>query len=690
MDQDQHNGNPSQESSTTSKEGETTATFSPAADPRQTLTAQRGRLKTLNWGIFTVVYEACAPVYWNFSSFVEGAESIRRDLRAVRRLFRDVFKLAPITLLLHLFATLWGAFLPALSLYLYSLLLQIIMTGIVRGCIEPLDVKLILVIFILSSVIYVAVDWLLDTTALLRSHLRAHFIPLFVTASLSLDLQALQDPNVSSSLPKEYLFEDTAPGWDTISEGCRLVGIVVNFLSHVIVVLSVLPKDDLKSRTCPLMFIAHIALHCLRYLHGVQRRPFIFYSDNPIYQRLGILYRMVFTSDMRESLASDGGALFVAHEYQRANQALGVGRNDPSHLRYAIPKPWYTTILHQLLMELPLVSFFCIEIWKFTPASLISVLLVWQGQNSLRSSVHFGDVCAAFRRACLSAVTLSDALKITNPRKGTSAYPNAGLRVTDGASVSFHNVSFSYPTFNYHDTLPHEAKTVLHDIAFDILPGTLTLVVGKNGSGKSTLLKLMCGLFRPQHGEVLIDTMSMCCVRENDLRRSVCHVPQEPRLYPLSLRENLHIGLDHVPNRSSLLRAAEQAGILDLVARLPSGFDTFMGSVTTAYHGVTAPLVDGVSENDLCPRLNQEYMRHFKVGPALSRGEKQRLALARTILRLENSDVKLLLVDEPTSALDPVAEMDFYAKLRQCSRGRTMVAVAHHFAQLARQADMIL
>ncbi|TFK47738.1 P-loop containing nucleoside triphosphate hydrolase protein [Heliocybe sulcata] len=694
MNHDSNEDSLLQESSL-SKESERSVPSPHMAEPLANVTTHgghSGRLKSLTWGIFTIVYETCTPVRWSISSFIKTAQNIRQDSRAVARLFWVVFHLAPVTLLLHLFATVWSAFLPSLALYSYSLLFRIITTGIVRGDPQIWNVKLILLVFVMSSVIRVAVDWLLrDTTALLRSHLRGHFLPSLVTASLSLDLQTLQDPRIASYFPKEYLFEDAAPGWEAIGEGCRLIGIGITFLSHVIVVLSILPKEDeLTPGTCSLWFTAYLALQYLRPLDGAAKRPFIFYSDNPIYERLSILYRTAFSPDMRESLASDGGAPFLAREFRKASQALGPGRNDPSQLRYTIPKPWYWAISQQILMELPLVSFLCLELWKFTPASLISIFLVWQGQNSLRCNVHFADACASFRRASLSAVTLFEALNITHNRPITSSYPDAQLSTIEGAKISLRNASFAYPITSYYDACQEEARTVLHDITFDILPGTLTLVVGKNGSGKSTLLKLVSGLFRPQSGDVLIDTLSMSNLNESDLRRSVCHHPQEPRLYPMSLVENLLVGLDHAPERSSILRAAEQAGILDLVERLPNGFDTLMGSVATAYRGVAEAFVDGVSTSDVCPMLNQEYTRHFKVGPVLSQGEKQRLALARTILKLENEDVRLLLVDEPASALDPVAEMDYCTKLKAYSRGRTVIAVTHHFGQLARQADMIL
>ncbi|EPQ57703.1 P-loop containing nucleoside triphosphate hydrolase protein [Gloeophyllum trabeum ATCC 11539] len=217
------------------------------------------------------------------------------------------------------------------------------------------------------------------------------------------------------------------------------------------------------------------------------------------------------------------------------------------------------------------------------------------------------------------------------------------------------NVSFAYPAY---DAFSNKPRTILREICCDFLPGSLTLIVGRNGSGKSTLLKLMSGIYTPTSGDLLLDDCPLRSFREDDLRQAIYRVPQEPQIYPLSLRENLQIGLAQPPDQASLARAVKEAGIADLVGSLRDGFDTLMGP------------------------LEQSRSSCYLIADELCR--------TRTIVRLEHSDVRLLLVDEPASALDPVAELDFCTKLRNSSKGRTVVVVSHRFAQLAKRADMIL
>lgn len=645
-------------------------------------------MREFTWGIFTIVYDLNTTRYWRPRLSPKIVPEFAADSQAVITLFCETFKLAPIPLLLHLFATIWGAFPALFSLYTLNVLLQLVVAGIALGTPDHLGVKLIFLTWTMLSIITTAIDWLVqDTTALLRSHLRIHFLPRLVDATVSLDMKTLQDPAVSGSFPREYLFEDAAPGWEALSEGCRILASVLNALAQIVVIFWIILRDDgLNPGTCPLVIFGYIALRYFRKSHGSSSKPYVFYSENPHYKRLSLLYRIAFGLEIRESLVSEGGARYVRQEYRSESNALGVGKNEPSHLRFSIPWPWYVTVWQQILVELPLLCIFCQEIWMFTPTSLTCMLLLWQANNSLRGGFQCDDICLAFRRAVSSANALYSAVNM--PRSGgTGNLPYPGTRSTEGANLSMRNVSFAYPAY---DAFSNKPRTILREICCDFLPGSLTLIVGRNGSGKSTLLKLMSGIYTPTSGDLLLDDCPLRSFREDDLRQAIYRVPQEPQIYPLSLRENLQIGLAQPPDQASLGRAVKEAGIADLVGSLRDGFDTLMGPLVTSYRGLAASSLDGTSETDLSPQLNEEYLKHFRPAPTLSRGETQRLALTRTIVRLEHSDVRLLLVDEPASALDPVAELDFCTKLRNSSKGRTVVVVSHRFAQLAKRADMIL
>ena len=213
--------------------------------------------------------------------------------------------------------------------------------------------------------------------------------------------------------------------------------------------------------------------------------------------------------------------------------------------------------------------------------------------------------------------------------------------------IRFENVSFAYPGA--------EGKA-LDQVSFTVRPGETLAVVGRNGAGKTTLFKLICRLYDPIEGRILIDGVDIREFDPEDLRRQIGAMFQDYVDYQATASEN--IGLGNVPeisNREEVVRASKQAGSDELIAKLPAGYDTALG-------------------------------KWFDAGVNLSGGEWQKVALARAFMREE---ARILLLDEPTSALDAQAEYDLFERLRSLTSGRTAVYISHRFSTV-RRADRIV
>jgi ATP-binding cassette, subfamily B, bacterial len=212
--------------------------------------------------------------------------------------------------------------------------------------------------------------------------------------------------------------------------------------------------------------------------------------------------------------------------------------------------------------------------------------------------------------------------------------------------IKFENVTFGYPGAE---------KTALNNLSFTVKAGETLAVVGRNGAGKTTLFKLICRLYDPIEGRILIDGIDLREFEPDDLRKQIGAMFQDYVDYQATAAEN--IGLGNVPqitDREAIEDAGRQAGADELIEGLPAGYDTALG-------------------------------KWFDAGVNLSGGEWQKVALARAFMR----DAKILLLDEPTSALDAQAEYDLFERLRSLTHGRTAVYISHRFSTV-RRADRII
>jgi ATP-binding cassette subfamily B protein len=218
--------------------------------------------------------------------------------------------------------------------------------------------------------------------------------------------------------------------------------------------------------------------------------------------------------------------------------------------------------------------------------------------------------------------------------------PNAPPLKLRGGRVRFESVSFGYEA----------NRPILHDISFEIAPGTTTAVVGSSGAGKSTLARLLFRFYDVSAGRILIDDQDLRDITQDSLRRAVGIVPQDTVLFNDTLGYNIAYGRPGA-DADSVARVAQAAALADFIASLPQGYDTPVG----------------------------------ERGLKLSGGEKQRVAIARTLLK----DPAILILDEATSALDTRSEQRIQDALAAVMQGRTTLVIAHRLSTIV-SADQIL
>ncbi|MFL6676384.1 MAG: ABCB family ABC transporter ATP-binding protein/permease [Massilia sp.] len=218
--------------------------------------------------------------------------------------------------------------------------------------------------------------------------------------------------------------------------------------------------------------------------------------------------------------------------------------------------------------------------------------------------------------------------------------PDAKPLATHGARVAFSHVDFSY-----------EAKRqILFDVDFAIPAGTTTAVVGHSGSGKSTLSRLLFRFYDVQQGAISIDGQDLRNITQESLRAAIGIVPQDTVLFNDTIEYNIAYGRPGA-SHDDIVAAARAASIHDFIETLPDGYKTMVG----------------------------------ERGLKLSGGEKQRVAIARTLLK----NPAILIFDEATSALDSKAEQAIQAQLKEIAKNRTTLVIAHRLSTIA-DAQQIL
>ena len=246
-----------------------------------------------------------------------------------------------------------------------------------------------------------------------------------------------------------------------------------------------------------------------------------------------------------------------------------------------------------------------------------------------------------YREIKQSLTDLDKMFTLLDRNREVDDVPGAPALVVTQGAVRFDHVSFSYdPT-----------RPILHDVSFDIPPGKTVAVVGPSGAGKSTLARLLYRFYDINSGAITIDGQELRSVTQASLRAAIGIVPQDTVLFNDTVEYNIAYGRPGA-SRAEVEAVARAAHIHDFISHTPKGYDTMVG----------------------------------ERGLKLSGGEKQRVAIARTLLK----NPPVLIFDEATSALDSANERAIQAELRAVSQGKTALVIAHRLSTVVDAHEIVV
>lgn len=202
-------------------------------------------------------------------------------------------------------------------------------------------------------------------------------------------------------------------------------------------------------------------------------------------------------------------------------------------------------------------------------------------------------------------------------------------------SIEFKDISFAYPQSD---------KTVLNNISFKVSKGENIAIVGENGAGKTTLIKLLCGLYKTDKGEIIINSKSSSEFEKGEYFSLFSPVFQDYSFLPLTVAQNIAASLDF--DEEKVISSLKSAGIYDKIKFLPNGINTKM-----------------------IKEINKD-------AEDFSGGEKQKLLLAKAVFK----NTPVLILDEPTAALDPIAENELYLKYNELTKGKISFFISHRLS----------
>jgi ATP-binding cassette subfamily B protein len=247
---------------------------------------------------------------------------------------------------------------------------------------------------------------------------------------------------------------------------------------------------------------------------------------------------------------------------------------------------------------------------------------------------------SAYREIRQSLIDMREMYELTDEAPDIVDAPGARELAVREGQVAFRNVDFDYGP----------GRPTLRGISFTVPGGRSLAVVGPSGAGKSTIFRLLFRLYDVTGGAIEIDGQDLRHVTQASLRAAIGVVPQDTVLFNDTIGYNIAYGREGA-SRNEVVAAARAARIHDFIADLPEGYDTTVG----------------------------------ERGLKLSGGEKQRVAIARTILK----DPPILILDEATSALDTHTEREIQAELKRLGENRTVLMIAHRLSTVV-EADEIV
>jgi ABC-type transport system involved in Fe-S cluster assembly fused permease/ATPase subunit len=329
------------------------------------------------------------------------------------------------------------------------------------------------------------------------------------------------------------------------------------------------------------------------------------------------------------------------------NEEFEARRYDENLERYRLAslKSQRTLSLLNTGQQLIIASGLIAMLWRATQGVVDGNMtlgdLVMVNAFMIQLYIPLGFLGVLYREIKQSLTDLDKMFTLMEREREIADVPGAQPLRVEGASVVFKQVQFAYDP----------ARPILHDISFEIPAGKTVAVVGPSGSGKSTLARLLFRFYDVQGGQIFIAGQDIKQVTQASVRQAIGIVPQDTVLFNDTVEYNIAYGQPGA-TRAQVVEAAQSAHIHNFISATPKGYDTMVG----------------------------------ERGLKLSGGEKQRVAIARTLLK----NPPILIFDEATSALDSANERAIQAELQSVAQNKTTLVIAHRLSTVVDAHEILV
>lgn len=297
-------------------------------------------------------------------------------------------------------------------------------------------------------------------------------------------------------------------------------------------------------------------------------------------------------------------------------------------------------ISQALIMNLLMGGAMAYTVWGWSKGQLTTGDLVFVNTYLTQLFRPLDMLGMVYRTVHQGMIDMAAMFRLIDTQAEVVDTPGAPALVVNRPHITFDHVQFGY----------EPDRMILKGLSFEVPAGATVAIVGPSGAGKSTIARLLFRFYDPQAGRILIDGQDIARVTQASLRAHIGIVPQDSVLFNDTIGYNIAYGRDGA-EMAQVAAAARDAAILPFIEKLPQGFETEVG----------------------------------ERGLKLSGGEKQRVAIARTLVK----NPPILILDEATSALDSRTEQDILSTLKRVAKRRTTIAIAHRLSTIA-DADRIL
>ncbi|KAF8516471.1 P-loop containing nucleoside triphosphate hydrolase protein [Hysterangium stoloniferum] len=607
--------------------------------------ASKKTLKFEEVGIWTVMREVDPKTSWRLpiQSVVTRGKQLVAIFPFIYRFVHECYSVSPWMMIVYLVSSLWSSTEDAVNIYFSSRLLNLIQDSVTN---RHLNGKA-LITTVISRLAFTLASTIVTspkTVQVLSTRIRYLFEKRVIAANLRLDMPAFEEPETTEKINR-YLSSGGGGVWDRFEDLVSKVRVFTSVISQLSLLFGVL-----SSQPGGYWF----AVICLA------KSIFDIFSYTSVWDT----------------------------KWLKARTCLGDISDDSPDRIIRTNRSLLLAFADSALEDFPLI-FYAFQVF-FQPQnfSLTSIALMQQVSTNLTWTLY--DIFRDSRSMQQLLQQIKEIYDIGNiPNKledGDLKYPDTAI--SRGMEIKFENVSFTYPTAK-------DSDAIIKDVSFTIGNGQTVVIVGVNGSGKSTLLKLFNRLYDPTSGTISIDDVPLRSFVAADVRRSMAMLYQTYTHFPLSIRENIALGIPDEDNDVASLdekkrsirddrikEAARLGGSLELIEKQTQGLDTVLQPSVRSWSTSTTDA--GQDFKDKVTEIGKQ--------AEVSAGQWQRLALSRLFYRSFHEPIRLVAVDEPSASLDPKMEYELFERLRSLStaQGKTMVYVTHRFGYLTKRADLIL